>query len=134
MGIDRSPRFSAVSRLGYVRSERNLLEFQHLRVFIHSLVAIREFIDCRESLRGIVIIFIFKYTDSLTESLVSCASLILASFVSSAILHRVLPISFYISILNLSIATYLYESAPETPNVLKKAESAPAESIEFEKE
>ena len=87
-----------------------------------------------ESLRGIVIIFIFKYADSLTESLVSCASLILASFVSSIILHRVLPVSFYISVLNLSIATYLYESAPETPNVLKKAESVPAESIEYEKE
>lgn len=134
MGIDRPHYFSAVSRLEHVRSERNVLEFQSLRVFIHSLVATRVFVDCRESLRGIVIIFIFKYTDSLTESLVSCASLILASFVSSIILHRVLPISFYISVLNLSIATYLYESAPETPNVLKKAEPVPAESIEYEKE
>lgn len=34
--------------------------------------------------------------------------------------------------LNLSIATYLYESAPETPKVLKKLEPAPAESIEYE--
>ena len=79
-----------------------------------------------------VVIFLFKYTDSMTESLVSCASLILASFVSSIILRRVIPISFYIAMLNLSIATYLYESAPETPKVLKKLEPAPAESIEYE--
>lgn len=134
MGIDRPHPFPAVSRLEHVCSERDVLEFQSLRVFVHSIVAIRVVVDCRESLRGIVIIFIFKYADSLTESLVSCASLILASFVSSIILHRVLPVSFYISVLNLSIATYLYESAPETPNVLKKAESVPAESIEYEKE
>ena len=95
-------------------------------------MGIRVFVDCRESLRGIVIIFIFKYTDSMTESLISCASLILASFVSSIILRRVIPITFYIAVLNLLIATYLYESAPETPNVLKKAETAHAESIEFE--
>lgn len=85
-----------------------------------------------ETIRGIAVSFIFKYTDSITESLISCASLVLASLISLIILNREMTVSFYLAIGNLCIATLLYESSPEPSKKKEKEEIQRQESIEIE--
>ena len=82
-----------------------------------------------ETIRGIAVSFIFKYTDSITESLISCASLVLISLI---ILNREMTVSFYLAIGNLCIATLLYESSPEPSKKKEKEEIQRQESIEIE--
>mgnify|MGYP003262370720 CR=1 FL=1 len=84
-----------------------------------------------ETARGIAGLFIFKYADSITESLISCASLVLASLISLMILNREMTISFYLAIGNLCIATLLYEASP-TQKKKKQEEIQRQESIEIE--
>lgn len=93
-----------------------------------------------ETVRGLVVAAIFKYVDSVVESFVSCSSLILASFVVALFLNKEIPypvvrvveslnntLSFYLAVGTLSIATYLYESAPEAPAVLEQRQMTPKE-------
>ena len=93
-----------------------------------------------ETVRGLVVAAIFKYVYYVVESFVSCSSLILASFVVALFLNKEIPypvvrvveslnntLSFYLAVGTLSIATYLYESAPEAPAGLEERQMTPPE-------
>lgn len=83
---------------------------------------------------------ILRYTDSIIESFVHCGSLVIASVLISILLSRQLSYPFIrliddflknrflfiIAIMNLCIATILYESAPE-PEVNKSLINLPSE-------
>ena len=87
----------------------------------------------RETIRGLSTAAIFKYVDSVAESFISCISLILASFVVAIALNKQIPypfvlkfivivdslsvkipwqctVTFYLAVITLCIATYLYEA------------------------
>ena len=81
----------------------------------------------REVVRGLSTAGIFKYVDSVAESFISCISLILASFIVAISFNKRIPYpffviipsvhkflhvfkaTFYLAVITLCIATYLYE-------------------------
>lgn len=80
---------------------------------------------CRDTVKGIAGTYIYRYADSIVEALVHCASLVVATLMIAILFGKKITypfriqieclnrtFSFVIAIVNLCIATLLYESSP----------------------
>lgn len=64
---------------------------------------------------GIVTSAILKYLSTVVKAMTSSSALVVTSIISSVIFDTQLSLSFYLAVVNLSIAIFLYKTAPVPP-------------------
>ena len=79
-------------------------------------------------LMGLITVGILKYLSSVVKSFTSSASLVMTSILSSFLLDVELNAAFYLAVVNLSIAIYLYKTYAPPPKK-KKAVETPVETV-----
>ena len=62
---------------------------------------------------GVVTSAILKYLSSVVKAITSAGALVLTSIISAMVLNTELTLPFDLAVINLSIAVYLYKSAPK---------------------
>lgn len=62
---------------------------------------------------GIVTGAILKYLSAVVKAFTSSTALVVTSIISSLVLNVELTLPFYLAVINLSIAIYLYKTAPK---------------------
>ena len=64
---------------------------------------------------GIVTSAILKYLSSVVKAMTTSAALVVTSLISSVVFDTELSLSFYLAVVNLAIAIFLYKTAPVPP-------------------
>ena len=62
---------------------------------------------------GVVTSAILKHLSSVVKAITSAGALVLTSIISAIVLNTELTLPFDLAVVNLSIAVYLYKSAPK---------------------
>ncbi|KAM7456880.1 hypothetical protein BLSTO_02356 [Blastocystis sp. subtype 1] len=79
---------------------------------------------------GIVTSAILKYLSTVVKAMTSSSALVVTSLISSVVFDTQLSLSFYLAVVNLSIAIFLYKTAPVPPP--RKEEGGKAMELELE--
>lgn len=79
---------------------------------------------------GIVTSAILKYLSTVVKAMTSSSALVVTSIISSVVFDTQLSLSFYLAVVNLSIAIFLYKTAPVPPP--RKEEDGKAAELELE--
>ena len=66
---------------------------------------------------GLVTSAILKYLSAVVKAFTSSVALVVTSIISSMVFDIELSLPFYLAVVNLSIAIYLYKTAPKPPPV-----------------
>lgn len=67
---------------------------------------------------GVVTSAILKYLSSVVKAITSAGALVLTSIISAMVLNTELTLPFDLAVINLSIAVYLYKSAPKPEQIV----------------
>lgn len=67
---------------------------------------------------GVVTSAILKYLSSVVKAITSAGALVLTSIISAMVLDTELTLPFDLAVINLSIAVYLYKSAPKPEQIV----------------